>query len=182
MFGIIVAFSGKFQFPVSRYRPEVENMRMHSFRVNSYTPKVSSHLSSVYWCPRSWVTHLKWTPSKVLESTSNQINCVLTKIFLLLCPFAFDFVVEVFVTSNSNLFQRSANFDSQFLPNIHKGWAPSLFKIVSGTAIPIWSTMIIPDVDWNPFQAFFGSVEKFFGFPLTISDLDKRYYTFSGYL
>ena len=37
--GIIVGFSGKFQFPVFRSRPEVENMTMHSFRVNSIHPQ-----------------------------------------------------------------------------------------------------------------------------------------------
>ena len=37
--GIIVGFSGKFQFPVFRSKPEVENTTVHGFRVNSIHPK-----------------------------------------------------------------------------------------------------------------------------------------------
>ena len=37
--GIIVGFSGKFQFPVLRSKPEVENTTVHGFRVNSIHPK-----------------------------------------------------------------------------------------------------------------------------------------------
>ena len=62
----MVGFSGRFQFLVFRSRPEVENMTMHSFRVNSIHPKVSS--KSVHGCPRSYFPHLKWTPSESIPN------------------------------------------------------------------------------------------------------------------
>ena len=37
--GIMVWFLGKFLIPVLRSRPEVENMTLHSFRVNSIYPQ-----------------------------------------------------------------------------------------------------------------------------------------------
>ena len=57
---------GKFQFPVSRSRPEVENMTLHSFRVNSIYPlsfiQIGLRVSEISRLSRDG-SHLKWTPS-----------------------------------------------------------------------------------------------------------------------